>query len=493
MYHKLLAHVLLTLGDQIEYAFDDFHHDWIYDAAKIASGENVFRNTEGIKETGKSSVHTALIMWMLLHGKKKFVRYTHSDVFMKTNVMTSVYNFFIDDFTTAVWGNLIGDAKKRSSKRQYTQSVIQLKNGSTMRGATSLQVGTGTVDLQTGSRVDLQVVDDAANLLTAESEVRSKKQYTILNELFMGCDQRSASILLFANPQGLNYLTEALEADGRFVNQQIFLYKPDGTLRWKRTDTYRGKYVETDEELLNYIQDGHASPVSVEQLKKNPTFETSFLGRRVDPSSLYIKTTQKPAKIGQKLLFSGSACMAYRVPQNGERVIIGTDHSQGQGRHNQALVALSAKRLDVLMTFKSNTIGTDQFADVGKQVFDYMQREGADVYFAPEDDRAEGRLFMRRLIEEHSLDYCILKDTNGKKGYQPNEVSNRKIYTRLQEGIDMIKVRCPSIFKELDTFTWDAYTKNLDTAFGHYDMIRALAIAYEFASRQVPAAYITVL
>lgn len=479
-------------GDKLHYDFDDFHIDLLSRYARCFSGERVFVSYEKIKETGFTTLTLSAVKFACALSLKKHIRFVHSDVHIVSEFMNAMYNFLIDPLTIHWFSQQVAGAEKREKKR-YTQSIIQTMQGVTIRGATSMVPATGSVSLEKGARPDLIIVDDVANLHTLDSEVRSGRQKRLIDETILSGDQLESSVFFFRNPNaGIDMFAEQVDKDERFEHIKIFLYRPDGSLRWKADDETAGKYTETAEEadaLAKKFPD-RRKPVAVEELRKAPNYRSSFLGEKVDYESLYIKTRQVPSKpVIEQIM--GVETHLFGTFKGNELVVIGTDHSVGQGGHNQALVVLGSKNLEVLATIESNRIETDVFAEAAAHLYRRItEAEVERVLFAPENDGAEGAAYIRLLIREHDMERKIwrakddMKQDSGLKkdfGYKPTFTGNKRITRELKDIIEKgdCILNCERLLRDLSMYTYTDYMSPKAGPFGHFDLLRAAAIAYE--------------
>ena len=473
-------------GDKAKYDFADFHIGWFSDAARMIHGERVYRHTEAMKECGKTLIHADIAAYLLKEGIKKHIRFTHSVDDVRKEFNDAMYNNLLNPLVVLIWGDLIGETrKKREDKRRFTGSLIQLTNGGISRTSTSLQIATGTTDLRSGHRVDLQLLDDAANIAVSESEVIARKYQKRMDELISGTSKAKASVLSFCNPQTRNRFTDDLRNDSRFIQERIYLYKPDGSLNWAYTPRRFGKYVETEQEAKEFREKypDREPVVSVEYEKTLKDYEITMLGKGVDPSLLFFKTQQQPAPYKSKII-SGVELRIFARPKEGHIYGIATDHSQGQGGHNQALILRDYTLDEVVATLREKHLKTKVFAGIAAR----LHRGYNQAMFGPENDGGQGTVFIDYLRDDHEISKELfyrntVTDNVGadkrerKLGYVPGLRANRAMYERLQQNINSVKLNCPVLLDEIQNFTFFDYEHSTENADGHNDLIRALAIS----------------
>ena len=503
IFSALVLFIHIFERDKLTYAFDKFHFGLIERYANAFTGGNVKVSYNKIKETGMTVLTLACLKFAVIRNLRKHIRFVHSDRVIVSEFMNAMYNFLIDPFVVKVFGQFVEESvgvKKSKGKRRYTQSILQTNNEVTIRGETALVPATGSVSLGTGDRPDLIVVDDVANIRTLESAVRSERQKKYIDDLFLSADQQDSSIFLFRNPNpGIDHFAEEIDRDERFEHMKIFLFDEEGNLRWKceddKVDSVGGKYAADDfeKDYFTYKYPNRRPPVSVEQLKKNPAFNVVFMGEKIDPSTLFIKTKQTPknARIRQ---IEGVDVYVYGETKGNSIISIGTDHSMGIGRHNQSMVVIGDEKNEVLMTIESAVLRTEHFASVVNQIIGEIEAKKeahTKIVLAPEDDGNEGTDFIRLMRREYARDYLMFRDSRStaKKekpsinyGYKPTETSNKRIYRNLKESIESndFIINCPRILRDISTFSWDAYSDSRrENPWGHFDSLRATAIAYE--------------
>ena len=482
-----MGHCLLFSGEKITYDFADFQILWFNDAARMIHGERVYRHTEAMKETGKTTIHADICSYLLKEKIKRHIRFTHSDDDIRKEWNDYLYNHLLDPLVREVWGDLIGQPRlKGADKRRFTGSLIQMRNGSISRTSTGLQLGTGTTDLQSGHRVDLQIFDDTANIAVAESDVMARKYQRRMDENISGTSKARASILSFCNPQTRNRFTDDLRSDTRFIQERVYLYKPDGSLNWAYTHQHFGKYVETEDEAAAFKKKypDREPVVSVEYEKTLKDYQVTMLGKGIDPSLLFFKTDQQPIEYQSKII-SGAELRIFARPKKGHVYSISTDHSQGQGGHNQALILRDNTAMEVAATLREKYLKTKVFASIAAR----LHRGYNEAMLAPENDGSQGSVFIDYLRDDHGIGknhfYRKMKrdrtgNTKDKQlGYVPSLRGNRAMYERLQQNINALKLNCPVLIEEIQNFTFYDYENSTENADGHNDLIRALAISEE--------------
>ena len=489
IYRSLKSFIEIHNEDKLIYDFTDFHLGLIRDFARSCSGEIIYKDTEKIKEVGYTLLMGACVQFSAIHRCHKHIRYVHSSVDIGVEFLTAIYNFFLKPEIIATYGLLVDldSGKKFTEKKRYTQRLLQLKNGVTIRASTQLQYGTGTTDLQSGYRPDLLILDDMANMSTAESKVKAVKHKKVTNELISGLDQTSGSVFSARNPtEGIDHVVESIEADERFEKEKVFLYRPDGSLFWKATDTFAGKYLETDEDVADYMNKypHRPKPVSVERLRMQPNFNTVFLGIRINPEDLFIQTKQKPMAGFEKIRVAGVEVNIFQRPKKNHKYGIITDSSEGVGKHNQALLVRDYTDNEIVATVRNNRINTDTLAEI---VYELHEDYNKAVIF-PENDGKQGMLLIEYLKKEYNItlsigrmrrkDFVTQVKASRKLGYIPSATANKRIYKMLQRNIDEVKINCPLILNEISMFTYIAYKENAnDPGDGHFDLLRTLAIS----------------
>lgn len=483
---QMVAHFITFSEEKITYDLADFHYQWFSDAARMIQGERVYRHCESFKETGKTTIHNDITCFLLKSGAKKHIRFTHSSDDIRKEWNDSVYNHMLDPLVRRIWGTLVGEVKvKEEGKRRFTGSVLQLKNGTISRTSTGMQIGTGTTDLHKGHRIDLQILDDTANILTAESEVIAAKQKKRIDELISGMDNATGSCLSFCNPQARNKLTDEIRADAKFDQQRIYLYM-GGKLQWAYTPGNFGKYVETEEEVKEFIKKypDRKPVVSVEYEKSLSDYEVTMLGMSVSQDMLFFKTDQTSKDHEQEHHF-GATLRVFEAPKKKHVYSISTDHSRAVGRNPQALVVRDYTDDTIAASLRDNRLQTRDFCVIAEM----LHTRYNSAMFCFENDGASGLLYLELLRQNHGVKEkhiysTVTLDTKTKKrsrrfGYIPSLTANRRIYNRMQEVIDTIALNCPDLLEEIGSFTWEDQDDNKTYTLGHFDLIRALCISEE--------------
>lgn len=424
-----------------------------------------------MKELGKTTFVLLLTQYECAYRTCKFVRYIHSDHNQVTEFLNAIYNFFLSKKVRAFYGDLIASRGKEEEKKRYTQTVINLQNGVTIKGMSSLQTGVGTVDLDTKARVDRQYVDDPTNVLRALSERLNTKDKRVVDEVVRGCDQAESSIILLCNAIEPYDSVQEVKRDQRFHVKRYFLFQEkeekQENLIWK------GKFVMKDTE----VEQGGKRKVSVEQLRKDPDYRKSFLGELVNEKDLFFKNIPEPSPSTTEVI-EGQEVLFFKTEDIGA-CVLATDSSEGIGRDQQALTVFNENR-EVVATFASSTIATQDFA----RLVDALARR-LDALLVPENDGMEGKLLIHILIEKYSH-FDIFRERQEDRvsdtmkrqfGFVPNPQNKQLIYSKLRDELEYIKVNCPHTIEEMKKFTYEVKRNWSRCASGHFDRIRTLAIA----------------
>ena len=330
---KLLAHIVFFEGEKMDYAMADFQLCWIEDFAHCLAGKQIWRNCVSLKETGKTTLHIGMIKFALALRYKKFARFIHSDREVVVSAITGLSNHFRDPITRMIFGDMIPERGKEHKKARDTQTYVTLTNGCVFNGSTGLQSATGVVALgdREANRADLLIVDDANNIHTALSEVRTLKQGKYINEMLRGTDQATASVFSFSNPSGESLIQGDLDNDPRFVQQRLFLYDSNGALLWRCKPPYYGKYVEKDSDVTDFMAKYPSlkPPVSVETLSRDPDYRKVYLGERASPHELFFPVTEvgiDPIRIWNS---GGAEWKVYEEYDGKSEYHMGTDSAEG--------------------------------------------------------------------------------------------------------------------------------------------------------------------
>lgn len=437
-------------------------------------GERVWEIREGMKEIGKTTMVLLLTQYECTFATSRYIRYVHSDHNQVTEFLNAIYNFFLKPQVRSLFGDLISDRGKDREKKRYTQSLINLRNGVTIKGMTSLQTGVGTVDLDTKTRVQTQIIDDPSNVLRALSDAHNTKDKRVVDELVRGCDQAESSVLILCNALEPYDLVQEVKKDKRFTTKRYFLFQDKEekaeNLLWP------AKYAMTPYEAW---QRKGKRRVSVASLRDDPDYRKSFLGELIPEDSRYFTGTFTE----QNYTTDEYGVRLFAPYVQGHHYALGADSSEGVGRDEQALTLLCTTTNHVVATFQSDTITTDAFAEL---IVSLATRYG-NALLAPENDRAQGALLIHLLLETHQYTNIWREQEHDKAtsttalryGYVPTQAKNRLLYSTLRNSLPSITVGCPFLIRELTTTTRAMLSGRDSTrTFGaHRDLLRSFAIA----------------
>ena len=501
---KIIAYNLIFDGDKFQYKFDDFHFRWFERMAKITMGEyKVWEFDEAMKEIGKTQLNfLGLAKYCVQFGCKKYIRYLHKNDKMCVSFISAIRNHFKKQDVIEIFGNINIEKVKVNNKKRDTQSIVQFKT-TTISSMTSLQTGTGMADLDEAERVDLQLIDDPTDLLSSLNNSQVGKSVDVVNEIIRGCNQATADILINSNVMKYGDFAQIIAQDERFKHNELFIFKKgwekDQLGNYKGEFLWKDKYVMTENEVDIMFKKDKVKRVSIELLKRDVDYETSFLGMRFTPEDLMIRTDEQPMTAG-KIAHSkimGVDTQTFHFPEPNWEYILATDSSLGEGGDEQALVVMRFKintdgnvEKEVVRTLASNQLGTNLFAEIVQANHEAYNKGKIGC----ENDGAEGKALIGKLVEKgvSTIHLLSMEDTDKRKtktntkiGFIPSASSKAEAYISLRNEISNIKVNCPKLLGEINRFTWDAYEKNTkDSRAGgsgsHFDLLRAFAIANYF-------------
>jgi hypothetical protein len=486
---------LYYFPEYFQYKLADFHYEMFKD---LTFKEWQYLVWCAFRESGKTSLAKIYIVWCICNNKKRFINY---DCYDKKNAESNLFDIaralqtnqaLIEDYGQLFFEKESEVSTKKSIGEFVTANEIKVKAFSTQEPTRGRVYGR--------FRPDLFVLDDFENSKTAKSEVRTAEVISHIKELFGGLSGH-ASVIFLCNLIHEDGSVARIMREGRdnrsYKVREIPVYKGEyllGEITWK------DKYVWTDDEaaLANlHIKDPLKRKISIEGKMRDlnvggeNNFDPEMLNKPNALGSRYFICDQTPIDA----LFSNRAWNIYGTPTNQHRYATGADISLGVGDDSSAAVCIdfSHKVGDqvipkVVATYADNSIAPDRFAYELKYIGELFGKhlvapEANNVGWATltELKRMYFHIYSRKDKSEFTD-----QDTQ-KLGFLTTSATKPEILSQLRSAIQdgLIILSDERLINEVKMYTSSDARSN-KTATRHFDMVMALAIAWEMRHHAIP-------
>lgn len=499
-------------ADYHHFKTPDFHKDMFEDIQDMDSGEITELMWLMFRESAKSSIAKAYVVWCILYNKKNFIVY---DSYKKANAEQALVdiantlrgNALITNdfgFVLAKKGNLAADEEFTEQRTGgFTSLKTKYHTGGVKVVAMSTQESPrGMIYKQ--YRPDLWILDDFETFATKDSAAITEKVIDHIIEL-IGGKAPGASVLYLGNfitgTGSVASIKRRLEASSVGRARVVNIVDEDGNLTWE------DKYCKTAQEAKEYnskIDDANKRKTSIEAKKEElgMNFEPEMMNNPFALSDLVfsqekvdeaLKAREKPVKE-----INNERWYDTYVPTH--RYAIGADVSKGVGKDNSAAVGLdfTGGLAKDILAFSNNKEDPVTFA----YRVAHMGEKLGNCLLAPENN-AIGYAMLSKLREVYPEKNIYQYQRKDKvKGVNPTDygwvTTSANKADMLYDLINAfnngdVVIRDEQILKEMKQFTHGdihASTTEIDKRAklggSHFDLIISLAIAYQMKEHVRP-------
>lgn len=486
---------LYYFPEYFQYKLADFHYDMFEDLS--------FKNWQYImwcmfRESGKTSLSKIYVVYCICNNKKRFINY---DCYDKKNAESNLFDIarslqtnqaLIDDYGQLFFEKESEVSTKKSIGEFVTANEIKVKAFSTQEPTRGRVYGR--------FRPDLFILDDFENSKTAKSEVRTQEVISHIKELFGGLSGH-ASVIFLCNLIHEDGSVARIMREGRdnksYKIRQVPVYEGEfltGTINWE------DKYVWTDSEAFQinlHITDPFKRKISIETKMRdlNVGGENNFGPEMLNkPNALggrYFICDQEPVEH----LFENRNWRIFSEVTNQHRYATGGDIALGVGEDSCAAVTIDFSHKEdgeikpkVISTYADNTISPDKFAYELK----YIGELFGNHLIAPEANNVGWatltelkRMYYNIYSRKDKTEYA--DQETQKLGFLTTSATKPEILSQLRTAIDedQLILSDKRLIDEVKMYTSSDARSN-KTATRHFDLVMALAIAWEMRHHAIP-------
>lgn len=495
------AFALYHFTEYFTYALADFHHEMFKDLEwQDDEGTYKFLVWLMFRESAKTSITKMYIVWLICHKKRRFINY---DCYDKKNAEAALFDVAIALQTKQTliedYGQLFYDERKESSQKKSIGEFVTV-NDIKVKAFSTQEPTRGRIYKQ--FRPDFIVMDDFENVKTADSELRTLTVLSHIREMRGGIASYAKIIFLgnyIADDGSVAYILREAKNNKSYRVRNVPIYKGEeltGKISWP------GKHVWTDLEadLINRsIRDEKKKKVSIESLRRDnkDNFDPEFLNRPRTAGQPYFTVHSEPVEP----LARYKEWRFYSDPIDNNKYACGADTSLGIGEDSNTAVTIDFTYMDpitrkikprVVAVYDNNLIGPDRF---GEGPLTYIGKKFKGMLIAPEANNS-GWACIVGLKKHHSNIYTrkekdeIMDSDTSTLGFLTTQATRPEILSNLRTALelDLIDLCDEKLIEECLTFTRKEARKSGTTTTKHFDLVMALAIAWEMRHYATPCA-----
>jgi len=478
-----------------------FHWDFYQDCKDIVDGKLKEVAWIAFRESAKTSISKIFILWCILYKKKNYINY---DSYDKSNSEAALFDIalalqsnkkILADFGHTYFPQKQVAGKKESKVKRMGNFITE--TGVKVEAFSTQEPIRGRVHGH--QRPDLVIFDDVESAKTKDSMPVILKIRDHINECRTGISVDGAILYLgnYITEDGvIAYIMSVLKDRDNAVVRNIIVIKGG-------KPTWPDKYTMTDEEAIEINKNKKKNPiVSLEQKRRDltdPVFETEMMNN--------------PAKAGdnifdrgvidnkEKLCYepidvsAGFKTWAEYNPTH--RYAIGADTAEGVGRDSCASVVID------FSTIPAKVIGTYANSTISPDLFGYELIRQAKIYgkclVAPELNNTGystvailGENYPENKIYKHTVRDKVDNQETSKLGWHTNAGTKSSMIMELKTAVEEGILEIPDInlIEECKYYQ----IRNLKTTVKkpgmtrHFDLLIALAIAWQMKDQARPAA-----
>lgn len=483
----------------------EFHKDLFQDLHNLVDGKTKEQLWLMFRESAKSSIAKAFIVWLIAYEKKHYIVY---DSYNKKNAEQALIDIantmqtntrILQDF-----GHLFFSDKKKEVEgtRQQRMGEFITTNGIKVVAMSTQESPRGKVFKQ--YRPDFYVLDDFETFATKDSAAMTDSVIEHIFELIGGLAPGAAILYLgnyISTSGSVNSIKRRLEDAESGSVRVVNIMDDKGNLTWPE------KYTHTEEEAQIHnstVEDPNKRKSSVESKKEqlgmhfepemmNNPFALSDLVFNQEKVDAMLKEDFKPIKkVGEEHWWEG-----YNPTH---RYAIAADVSKGVGKDHSSTVALdfSGEKASVVVSFKSNQENPIALAHRIAN-----QGENLGTCIAAPENNSIGYATVAKLREIYP-EGKIYQYQKKDKAQQGNPTDYGWVTTSANKADmmydlinafndDKLEVYDPRILKEMKEYTHgDIHAssaekdKRAKLGGSHFDLLIALAIAYQMKHNSRP-------
>ena len=181
----------------VKYPFADFHFEMMEDVEQLIKGEFKELIWMMFRESAKTSIAKAFVVWCIVYQKKRYINY---DSYDKGNAESALFDIITELTTNKQLIRDFGQLYERQSSASPQMKRISnfiTNNGVKVEAFSTQESARGRIYL--AFRPDLVIMDDFENTKTKDSDIVTQKVIEHIDEFKKALDSADGKVLYLCN------------------------------------------------------------------------------------------------------------------------------------------------------------------------------------------------------------------------------------------------------------------------------------------------------
>lgn len=445
------------------------------------------------RESAKTSLAKIAVIHAICFEKKYYINWDSKD---KSNAEQALFDIALElqtnDRLINDFGQLYNEPinKSRKSRKRvgdFITSDDPFNTGEKNRNPVRVSAfSTGTSmrgRVIADQRPDWLIMDDFENEKTIESPAQTDEVIKHIDSAQAGMAPTGCVLYLgnyISDTGSVDHILSRLKDDPKAVVRNIPVVDEDGNITWP------DKYVFTDEDAVNSHDNPAKRKVSLETKKRKiDNYEAEMMNNPYNAEDLFFDRTKvnraldnarEPEEINAGLY-------VFEDFKPNHRYALGADVAEGGGRDSSSTAIIDFDTGELVAAYEDNRVAPDVF---GSEIIRQAMMYGKCLV-APERNAA-GVATVIKVVDDYTGDVFIERKEakignpmTKKYGWRTTKESKSTMLFGLKKAFEdgKLTIYDKRVLEEMKIFTRQNFTESQRTATRHFDMVTALAIAWQ--------------